>query len=145
MASALRTFLALVAGFVTATLGVLALSSVVALIFFDGEAGTDPGAAYIAFNLAYSFGFAVAGGWVAARLAEERPLLHGFLLAGVVISLSIPSAVEGPRQPGEPLWYPWVLMVIVGVGAPVGAWIRARREARVPGRDAGVDGVEHGG
>lgn len=132
MAPVLRTFIALVAGFLTASLGVLGVSAVTVLVFFGGEVGGEPSAGYIAFNLAYSFGFAVAGGWVAARIAGERPVLHGFLLAGVMISLSIPSAVEGPREPGEPLWYPWILMLIVGIGAPSGGLIRARREARRP-------------
>lgn len=135
MASVLRTFISLVAGFLTASLGVLGVSALVALAFFDGDSGAEPSAAYIAFNLAYSFGFAVAGGWVAARIAVERPVLHGFLLAGVVISLSIPSAVAGPRQPGEPPWYPWVLMLIVGIGAPLGGVIRARRQTGAAAKD----------
>jgi putative membrane protein (TIGR04086 family) len=121
----IRTFLALVAGFVTAMLGVLAFTALSVFVFYSGDLNAEPTAPYLAFNVAYSFAFAVAGGWVAARIAHERPILHGFLLAAVMISLAIPSAIEGGPQPGQPMWYPWALVLIVGIGAPLGALIRA--------------------
>lgn len=120
----LRTFLALVAGFVAATIGVLAFTALSVFVFFGGDMTAEPTPPYLAFNLAYTLVFAVVGGWVAARVARERPLLHGFLLAAVMISLSIPSAIEGGPQPGQPTWYPWALVLIAGVGAPTGALIR---------------------
>ena len=133
MTGVLRTFLALVAGFVTATLGVLVFTAVSVIAFFGGDMTAEPTAPYLAFNLAYTLGFAVVGGWVAAHVARERLLLHGFLLAAVMISLSIPSAVEGGPQPGQPTWYPWALVLIVGIGAPTGALIRQWSR---PGRTA---------
>lgn len=124
MTGVLRTFLALVSGFVTATLGVLAFTAVSVMVLFGGDMTAEPTAPYLVLNLAYTLGCAVAGGWVAAYVARERLLLHGFLLAAVMISLSIPAAIEGGPQPGQPTWYPWALVLIVGIGAPTGALIR---------------------
>jgi hypothetical protein len=43
----------------------------------------------------------------------------------VFFALSLLSAIQGP-QPGQPAWYPLVLLVIVPVGVMLGGYVRMR-------------------
>lgn len=63
---------------------------------------------------AYRIIFSVAGCWIAARLAPDRPMGHALALGGVgVVVSAIGAAVTWNKGPEfGPHWYPLLLIVI---------------------------------
>ncbi|MGF1550749.1 MAG: hypothetical protein ACFBQW_09545 [Sphingomonadaceae bacterium] len=91
-----------------------------------GESGeAEPGAAYVAVNLLLSFLSALAGGWLAARLAPRAPLAHAAALAAVI---AIAGLVEGASAEAvnRPGWYLWTVTLLGMAGALAGGWMRSR-------------------
>jgi hypothetical protein len=121
----LRALLALVAGFLT--MAVLIGVATAALMKLAPEwvgATGSPRPAYIAVNLGYSFGAALAGGFVTAWIAKENPLIHVLVLALVVLALSALSAVQ--QRGMQPIWYQLTLLAMTPVGVFVGGWVRLK-------------------
>jgi len=62
---------------------------------------------------AYRLVYGVAGGYIAARLAPDRPMAHAMVLGVVGLALSLAGAVatwdRGPQF--GPHWYPLALVV----------------------------------
>ena len=84
-----------------------------------------PVAPYLAVNISYSFVAAFAGGYVAAWIAVRFPVQHAVALGGLVLVMTIVSAVQyGNRQPG---WYQALLAVLMPLAAILGGWQRARQ------------------
>lgn len=71
-----------------------------------GDMTASPTAACLAVNLAYTFGAAVLGGWVAGLVAKRQELLHGAAMAALMLLLSLGGG--GGGQPdaasGVPGW-----------------------------------------
>ena len=63
---------------------------------------------------AYRIVYGVAGGYIAARLAPDRPMRHALVLGVVGLVLSIAGAVGTWNRGPEfgPKWYPLALVVI---------------------------------
>jgi hypothetical protein len=76
--------------------------------------------------LAYRIVYGVAGGYIAARLPPDRPMLHAMVLGVVGLVLSIAGAVgTGNRGPEfGPKWYPLALVVTALPCAWVGGKLR---------------------
>ena len=86
-----------------------------------------PPPSYLAANVLVSVAAAVLGGWLAARLAPSRPMLHAGLLAAVVLVLSVVSFAQARNgDTGQPLWYLLLVQAIGRAGALAGGWLRAR-------------------
>jgi hypothetical protein len=70
---------------------------------------------------AYRIVYGIAGGYVAARLAPDRPMTHALVLGVVGLAVSIAGAVAtwnaGPAF--GPHWYPLALVVT----AVPGCWL----------------------
>lgn len=130
MPTFLKSAGAVAAGFAAAFVTVLVVTWLAVLVFFRGDMTADPTPPYLAVNLAYSFGAAMLGGWVAARLAPRRPFTHAVGVALLIFLLSLGgSGAEAEGASGVPSWYGTVLTTVMPVGALLGGWLRARREA----------------
>jgi hypothetical protein len=123
--SILRSAGALVAGFLT--VGVLsgvadAIAHSAGLFPTDGTFTYAPLPYAIA--IAYRAVFGIAAGYVTARLAPRRPIVHALLLGIVGLLLSLAGAVAmwgmGPN------WYPIIVALICVPTALVGARIAHR-------------------
>ncbi len=131
-----RSILAVLAGGLVCGIVVFAVEAVSSNIFPlpPGVDLTDPEAiraavaqlppgAFLFLLLAWFLG-PLAGGWVAARLAPRSPLLHGMIVAGLVVVSALVNLATIPH----PAWM-WVAGPVVILGA---GWLGARlaRSAR---------------
>jgi hypothetical protein len=129
MRSLSRTFIAVISGFLAMTLLVIAGTVAATALLLPGGLHAVQGRAapahlppaYLAANLAISLAAAVAGGWLAARLAVAAPFAHAAALAGVVLVMSVGSMPAA--QPGHPAWYGWAIAVVGMAGVLAGGWL----------------------
>jgi hypothetical protein len=121
----LRAFLALLAGFVTMAILVMAITAALARLTpgWVGEQG-NPRPGYIFVNLGYSFLAAAAGGYVAAWAAAANPLIHVLALAIVVLVLAGLSALQSRGK--QPIWYALALVAISPIGVLAGGLLRLK-------------------
>jgi hypothetical protein len=122
--NALRSVLAIGAGFFTSS--ILSLTGDYALRrlmpdSFTPDGGVE-GANVFAITLFYTALFGVVGGYVAARIAIQRPLLHAAILGGVMLGLSALSAVL--LWSTAPPWYHLATLAAVLPAALIGGKIR---------------------
>jgi hypothetical protein len=75
--------------------------------------------------LAYHILYGIAGGYVTARLAPDRPLGHALVLGGIGVVLSAIGAAV--MWDAGPAWYPLSLVVIALPCAWVGTRLHAGR------------------
>jgi hypothetical protein len=126
----LRAFLALLAGFATIALLIVAFTALLKELTpsWSSETGTGetssakPG--YMFVNLGASFLAAAAGGYVTAWIARHNPLVHVLALAITVLLLAALSALQQRGQ--HPIWYLLVLVAITPVGVFAGGLVRLR-------------------
>ena len=74
--------------------------------------------------LTYRIVYGIAGGYIAARVAPDRPMLHALVLGVVGLLLSI-AGTAGTRNRGPefgPKWYP---LALVATALPC-AWVGGR-------------------
>lgn len=107
----LRGVLAIVAGYFTMLVVVLAGSFVAALVL--------SGSAYLVVNVAASVVAAIAGGYAASRLAPRAPLAHALVLGGIVLVIGMLLRGEA-RGAGRPAWYGLAMPLIGAGGAALG-------------------------
>ncbi len=121
----LRAFMALVAGFSTMALLVIAITALLAKLTpsWVGERG-KPQPAYMFVNLGYSFLAAAAGGYVSAWAAQGNPIVLVLALAIAVLLLAALSALQQRGQ--QPVWYMLTLVGITPVGVLAGGLVRLR-------------------
>jgi hypothetical protein len=126
--SLLRSIAAVVAGFVAMAAIVMLLT--VLLGGLPGMAAPDGGASnlWLVVNLAYSFLAAAAGGWVVARLAPAAGMAHAVSLVALLVLMNVSGGME--PMPGQPDWYPVVILLILVCGLPLGAYVQVQRAAR---------------
>lgn len=124
MPSIVRSILAIVAGYASMAVAVIALTVLVkrkAPQWMGSEGKPNP--TYMYANLFYSFGAAMIGGFVAAVLAPRAPLAHACALASLVFVLAIVSALQmGTRQPR---WYQLALAIVGPLGTIFGGMVQA--------------------
>lgn len=119
-----RSIGAVFAGLVVTIIAVVGVTWVTGTVTGMGP-GMTPSRDYLLLNLAGSVAAAMAGGFVAAAVAEHTPTGHAAALSVVVLILSFPSVFIGPVG-GQPAWYPWVLSVVGPAGVVVGGVLAAR-------------------
>lgn len=82
-----------------------------------------------ALAMAYRIVYAVAGCYITARLAPDRPMQHALALGALGVALSTAGAVatwnRGPAF--GPHWYPVALIISSIPCAWAGGWLAARR------------------
>lgn len=129
----LRSIAAVVAGMIVAGAIVMVLTIAAVWLFFGGDVNAPPTAPYLAFNLAYTFGAAIGGGWVAGLVARKNELLHGAAMAAIMLVLSLGGGQPDPAS-GIPAWYGMATGVLGATGAVLGAGLRGRRGRRARSR-----------
>jgi hypothetical protein len=124
----LRSTGAVLAGFVAVV--VLSLGTDAALHgtgVFPGW-GEPMGSALFLVATAYRTVYGIAGGYVAARLAPDRPMTHALILGFVGAAVSVAGAVAtwnaGPAF--RPRWYPLGLIAIALSTAWAGGKLNGR-------------------
>ncbi len=121
----LHTFLALVAGFATMALLVIAITTLLTRLvpsWVSTEGRPQPG--YVFVNLGYSFLAAAAGGYVTAWISAANPLIHVLVLGLVVLALAALSAMQSRGK--QPIWYQLSLLAITPLGVLAGGLLRLR-------------------
>ena len=88
--------------------------------------GQPVGDALLLLATAYRSVYSVAGSYIAARLAHDRPMQHALALGVVGVALSITGAVATWNRGPEfgPKWYPLVLIALAMPCAWAGGRLR---------------------
>ena len=127
----LRSIGSVVLGYVVlALITIVGTSAAAALLLPRPAGGTQPGMpppltkSYLTANLTLSALAAVVGGYVTARMAPARPMVHVAVLALLIVALSILSS-RSPMSTGQPGWYKRILPFLGLVGAVAGGILRA--------------------
>jgi hypothetical protein len=130
----MRSIICVVAGFVVLMAVVMGGTAAATELIVEGGlegAANRPASAlpptYFAANLIVSAMGALLGGWVTARMAPDREMLHVFALAGLIVLMSLPGLLGyGPSAPEQPAWYLYTLPLLGVGGAILGGWLRSR-------------------
>jgi hypothetical protein len=121
----LHAFVALLAGFLTMTLIVVAATALIAHLVpsWVGDP-RSPSGTYIFVNLGYSFLAAAAGGYVGAWIGRVTPLAHTLVLAVVVLLISALNAVLARGK--QTIAYQIALVILSPIGIIAGGLARLR-------------------
>ena len=120
-----HTFLALLAGFATMAMLVMAVTAMITRLAPDwAGAEGKPRPAYAFVNLGYSFLAAAAGGFVTAWASAANPLIHVLVLGIVVLAMAALSALQSRGM--QPVWYALTLLVLMPFGVFAGGVVRMR-------------------
>jgi hypothetical protein len=126
----IRSVLSIVGAFVVVAILVGLATALAAQIMLGSMApGTEPTTPFLVVNLAYSVLFAIVGGYVAATVSDHSPLGHAAALSAFMMVLGLASwlANGGQPAPGQPAWYPLVMMLLVPPTAVLGGILVTRR------------------
>jgi hypothetical protein len=97
---------------------------------FDAAGRTDS-VALLLFTIVYVGVYAVAGCYLAARLAPDRPMRHAMILG--VLGLAFNVVGTSATWDTAPVWYHAVALALVLPFAWLGGWIRERQlDGRAP-------------
>ena len=125
----LRSIGAVVLGYVVLALITIVGTSIAARLLLPRRAGAPAGSppvltpSYLTANLTVSTLAAVVGGYVTARMAPGRSMVHVAVLALLILALSAMSA-RAPPSAGQPGWYNRILPLLGLVGVVVGGVLR---------------------
>jgi len=119
----LRAFLALLAGFATTALLVMAMTILLARLTPSWTVGA-PRKGYIFVTLSYSYLASAGGGYITAWIAAVSPLEHVLILGIVVLLLGAAAAMLSKGQ--YPTLYQLALVAIMPLGVLAGGLLRLR-------------------
>jgi hypothetical protein len=78
-------------------------------------------------SIAFGMVFALLGGYVAAWLAQRRPLAHGVAVAAV---LQLGAAISLLSAPGKgSIWSQVAALTLMAPCAALGGWLRLKQRA----------------
>jgi|ERR1700677_1867603 hypothetical protein len=120
-----RAFLALLAGYASMAVLVMALTALVAWLapeWAGAEGKPNPGYAFV--NLGYSFLAAAAGGYVTAWGSAANPMILVLVLGIVVLAMAALSALQ--ERGKQPVWYALTLLALMPLGVLVGGLVRLK-------------------
>lgn len=125
----LRSIGAIVAGFlVTSVLALTADAVTIMLVPDMMREGRVNGPGILLVMLAYSALSAIAGGYVSARLAPTRPMLHAMILGGIALALSILATAM--FWSAGPVWYHVAAVGLVLPSAWLGGTLAESRRSK---------------
>ncbi len=111
-----KSIIAVVAGYAAMAILVIITTMLAAAFLLNDP--NEVTSAYLVVNLILSLISAVVGGWITAKLAPNNKKRHVQILAGLIIVLGLLSLTQ--TLIGQPVWYPWVIMLIGAGGALYG-------------------------
>jgi len=117
----MRTFLAIVLGYL-----VFAISAVALFQIARVDPHVQPGAGFMIGSTLYGVCFAAAGGYIASRVAAKKELLNACAVAGVIAVLAAVSIVAQPGIPSH--WSQIAAIVLMAPSAVFGCWLRIRKK-----------------
>jgi hypothetical protein len=122
-----RSLVAVVTAIVVTVGLTLATDLVLHAAGFFPPLGQPVGSGPLAVAMAYRIVYGVAGSYVAARLAPNRPIWHAMIpgILGFVVSF-VGAAATWNRGLG-PHWYPVALIVVALPCSWLGGWMRERQ------------------
>ncbi len=124
---ALRRTGALLAGLLTVVVLSLATDAALHLAGVFPPLGRPMADALFALATAYRMVYGVAGGYVTARLAPDRPVAHAVLLGFVGLVISVAGVAAAWNRPElGPRWYPLALVAIAVPCSWAGGALRRR-------------------
>ncbi len=127
----MRSIWAVLAGYLTLAILVMLLLMIVLAIVPRWQASVSSD--YLAANIMLSIISAMAGGWVCARLAPDRPLAHGLALGIISLVLGVLYALDTPLGAGRtapPQWYGVLLALLALPSVLAGTMLRIRTAGR---------------
>jgi hypothetical protein len=115
----MRSVIAVVAGYL-----VFGVSSAILFRVSGQDPHLLPGPGFLLCSLAYGAAFAASGGYLAARLAPRRPMLH----AGVVAALLTLGAVGSAAADWSAgsIWSQALVLFVMAPAALAGGYLRTR-------------------
>jgi hypothetical protein len=119
----LRSAWALFAGFLAVVILSLGTDAILhATGVFPPWNGPPPGDALLALATAYRTVFSIAGSYLTARLAPDRPMQHALLGGAIGLVIALIGVVATWNRVAEfgPHWYPVSLVVLAMPGAWAG-------------------------
>jgi len=118
-----HSFLAILAGFI-AVIGFTGIATALLKRFapdlMRDHAKPDPLA--MAIHVGLNLAFSLLGGYVTARFAQSKPLVHALMLAIVVLLLSAISAVQ--MKDRQPIYYLLILTAVPPLAVLAGGILR---------------------
>jgi hypothetical protein len=126
MPSLLRSFLAILFGFIGMMLVVIVLTLI--MVKTMGLKTGHPTAGYLFVNTIYSLMAATIGGYVTAAIARVKQLEHGAVLALVILAMGVYSYRHYTGL--QPFWYQVMLQILPPLFAFGGAALFARNAPR---------------
>jgi hypothetical protein len=122
----LRSAIAIVAGYLTMLIGVMAFFAFVVFVAFGGPPGDpktfEPPAWLVALELVVTPILAGLGGYVCAWIARRKPMQHALVLVGVMVVLGVFSVITD--RGAKPLWSSIAVPALGCLAVPVGARVR---------------------
>lgn len=119
----MRIVLAILAGFVT-TFVLATGTDVLSHVIAPGFSHTHP-MRLEAVSLVYTLIYAIAGGYVTARIENARPMAAALILAGIALAISAAVLLPAPRIP---LWYKAGTLVLLLPLTVFGGYIASRNK-----------------
>ena len=135
----LASTLAVIGGFLVTAVASIAAD---ALMYSTGVFPHSPvamSATLFGLAAAYRAMFTVAGGYVTARFAPNRPMRHAWILAGIGQAAGIAGVVAWYVIGGAELGPAWYAILIAAEAVPcvlLGAWLATSRRHRLAGSAA---------
>lgn len=130
----MKVLLGVIAGVVVTVL-VVSLSTYVGTVLFDvgdGSATSSPGASYLGFNIVMSMLAAMAGGYATTGFGNATSRTPAVVLAALFMVLGLSAVLSGPA-PGQPAWYPILMLFIAPPLIFAGAELAFRRRRAADG------------
>jgi hypothetical protein len=93
---------------------VFGVSAVLLFQLSGQDPNVVPGMGFMVFSVIYGIGFALLGGWLAARIARRREQLHAGIVAGIIGLLALVSMAVNRASP-------WSEIAVVVCMAPAAA------------------------
>lgn len=131
----IRSIAAVAAGFLAMVLVVMIGTFAATAALVPGglatmKAATAPPSlpfSYLIANVVVSLIAAITGGWLAARLSAPQQRSNVMILAGLVVLLSVVTAMQSDMTAAQPDWYKWVIPVVGVIGVLIGGAAGSRR------------------
>jgi len=111
----IRSVLAILAGY-------LVFGASATILYRATGQESSPGTWFAVFSVLYGIGFAVLGGYLAAEIARQKPLLHSGIVAGVIVVIGLFLLISQSSK--GPVWSEALVLACMAPAALFGGWLR---------------------